>query len=77
MHTTALLGLLSGRQAFFATKMSQLVIRDKDQLSIEDSLNSDSDHNLHETEDEVKYKSTGMYSDRIAKSIILSKDKVE
>ena len=29
MQTTALLGLLTGRQSFFATKLSRLVIREE------------------------------------------------
>ena len=78
MLSTAILGLLNHRQVFYATKMAQLVTFEQECASL-----SDEDSNISYSEnDEKDFKgkdrtNKSIYTDRIAKDLINSHDKVD
>ena len=69
MFTTAILGLLSRNQVFYVSKMTQLVAYDHEKD--EDSDGSESD------KEKGKKTNRSIFSDRIAKDLINSHDKVD
>ena len=75
MLTTAVLGLLNRNQVFYASKMTQLVAYDEERKLLEkDSEFSFSDNNIDRADDKETSKST--FTDRIAKDLINSRNKV-
>ena len=71
----AVLGLLDGKQAFFAMKMSQLVTGDAP-LSI-DSQSSHEDDDAENLDDKAEKTEKSVFRDRIAAKLLKSKDEVD
>ena len=68
----AVLGLLDGKQAFFAMKMSQLVTGDAPP-----SIDSQSSHDDADNLDKAERTKKSILTDRIAAKLIKSKDEVD
>ena len=73
MQTTAAFGLLTGTQAFYAAKMSQLVIKDGYVPFDSQSSASDEDQFKHDERDTR----TRKYSNIVAKKLISSHEEVD
>ena len=75
MLTTAVFGLLSHEQAFYASKMTQMVVNDDKNAKIDQKSDSYSGSDSNQEGQKRTHKS--IYTDRIAKDLINSKDKVD
>ena len=78
MNTMAILGLLNRNQLFYASKMSQLVASDNDQRTKD---NFDSDISFCEDEQQTLANNgqtkKSIFTDKIAKDLFYSRDKVD
>ena len=75
MLTTAVLGLLNHEQAFYASKMTQLVVYDDEKTDMNEKSDSYSESDSNQVGQERTNES--FYKNKIAKDLIDSSDKVD